>query len=257
MSFAALAPAGMAAVLVRIRRRRRGGSAKAPPSALRRSSPSRHQRSSASGFTRLLRPVNPAAQFRACGMMPSLARRRPAHNRASWISTRPCSTASASGRRATSRGKRSRAVLRASGLPRRGRHRAPKGRGQEGQYWRFCLDHVRVYNASYNYFAGHVGRGGRGLPEGRRRSAIGRPGPWASTRTAAGRGPARRAERDWDYVDPARRPATARARAGAAGGPGPSRAAALSGSRAPGARRARPRRDGGRRRPSRRSTRRW
>ena len=30
----------------------------------------------------------------------------------------------------------------------------PKGRGREGQYWRFCLEHVREYNASYNYFAG-------------------------------------------------------------------------------------------------------
>jgi DnaJ domain len=33
-------------------------------------------------------------------------------------------------------------------------HRAPKGRGQEHQYWRFCLDHVREYNHSYNFFAG-------------------------------------------------------------------------------------------------------
>src|SRR5215210_6849620 len=35
-----------------------------------------------------------------------------------------------------------------------GLYRAPKGRGREGQYWRFCLDHVREYNASYNYFSG-------------------------------------------------------------------------------------------------------
>jgi DnaJ domain len=35
-----------------------------------------------------------------------------------------------------------------------GSYRAPKGRAQEGQYFRFCLDHVRDYNASYNYFAG-------------------------------------------------------------------------------------------------------
>lgn len=35
-----------------------------------------------------------------------------------------------------------------------GEHRAPKGRGQEGQYWRFCLEHVRAYNQSYNYFTG-------------------------------------------------------------------------------------------------------
>ena len=33
-------------------------------------------------------------------------------------------------------------------------HRAPKGRDREGEYWRFCVDHVRQYNASYNYFAG-------------------------------------------------------------------------------------------------------
>ncbi len=33
-------------------------------------------------------------------------------------------------------------------------HRAPKGRTLEREYWRFCLDHVREYNASYNFFAG-------------------------------------------------------------------------------------------------------
>src|SRR6266540_5151338 len=33
-------------------------------------------------------------------------------------------------------------------------YRAPKGRLREGQYWRFCLEHVREYNHSYNYFAG-------------------------------------------------------------------------------------------------------
>src|SRR6188474_2794515 len=33
-------------------------------------------------------------------------------------------------------------------------HRAPKGRLREREYWRFCLEHVREYNHSYNYFAG-------------------------------------------------------------------------------------------------------
>ena len=33
-------------------------------------------------------------------------------------------------------------------------HRAPKGRGHEGQYYSFCPEHVRAYNASYNYFDG-------------------------------------------------------------------------------------------------------
>jgi len=35
-----------------------------------------------------------------------------------------------------------------------GLYPAPKGRGQEGKYHRFCLDHVREYNKTYNYFAG-------------------------------------------------------------------------------------------------------
>jgi len=33
-------------------------------------------------------------------------------------------------------------------------HRAPKGRNTENEYWRFCLDHVREYNQSYNFFSG-------------------------------------------------------------------------------------------------------
>ncbi|WP_420391882.1 J domain-containing protein [Acuticoccus sp.] len=33
-------------------------------------------------------------------------------------------------------------------------YRAPMGRGHEGQYHWFCLDHVREYNRSYNYFQG-------------------------------------------------------------------------------------------------------
>jgi curved DNA-binding protein CbpA len=35
-----------------------------------------------------------------------------------------------------------------------GSHRAPMGRGREGKYYLFCLDHVRQFNASYNYFEG-------------------------------------------------------------------------------------------------------
>ncbi len=35
-----------------------------------------------------------------------------------------------------------------------GLYPAPKGRGREGEYHRFCLDHVREYNKSYNYFSG-------------------------------------------------------------------------------------------------------
>ncbi|GLS17703.1 molecular chaperone DnaJ [Labrys miyagiensis] len=35
-----------------------------------------------------------------------------------------------------------------------GEFRAPKGRNREGQFWHFCLEHVRDYNKNYNYFAG-------------------------------------------------------------------------------------------------------
>lgn len=40
------------------------------------------------------------------------------------------------------------------GCTAKGAHRAPKGRHAEGQYFRFCVDHVREYNKSYNYFDG-------------------------------------------------------------------------------------------------------
>jgi hypothetical protein len=35
-----------------------------------------------------------------------------------------------------------------------GLYRAPMGRGREGKYYLLCLDHVRQFNASYNYFDG-------------------------------------------------------------------------------------------------------
>ncbi len=35
-----------------------------------------------------------------------------------------------------------------------GGHRAPKGRGHEGEFYAFCSEHVRQYNSSYNYFDG-------------------------------------------------------------------------------------------------------
>jgi curved DNA-binding protein CbpA len=33
-------------------------------------------------------------------------------------------------------------------------HKAPKGRGRDGEYFHFCMDHVRQYNHEYNYFDG-------------------------------------------------------------------------------------------------------
>ena len=40
------------------------------------------------------------------------------------------------------------------GCAQTGEFRAPMGRLREGQYFCFCLDHVREYNSSYNYFDG-------------------------------------------------------------------------------------------------------
>jgi DnaJ-like protein len=40
------------------------------------------------------------------------------------------------------------------GCERSGAHRAPKGHNKEGAYYMFCLEHVRAYNKSFNYFSG-------------------------------------------------------------------------------------------------------
>lgn len=41
-----------------------------------------------------------------------------------------------------------------AGCKEKATHRAPKGRDREKEYWRFCLEHARAYNQSYNFFAG-------------------------------------------------------------------------------------------------------
>ncbi len=48
----------------------------------------------------------------------------------------------------------SRACCQWKGCGRAADHRAPKGRGHEGQFYLFCADHIRQYNSSYNYFEG-------------------------------------------------------------------------------------------------------
>ncbi|MCH9809044.1 MAG: DnaJ domain-containing protein [Alphaproteobacteria bacterium] len=40
------------------------------------------------------------------------------------------------------------------GCDKPGSNRAPQGRGRDGEYYWFCVDHVRQYNNSYNYFDG-------------------------------------------------------------------------------------------------------
>jgi hypothetical protein len=41
-----------------------------------------------------------------------------------------------------------------AGCPNKGPHRAPKGRENSREYFHFCLNHVREYNQSYNFFQG-------------------------------------------------------------------------------------------------------
>jgi hypothetical protein len=82
-----------------------------------------------------------------------------------------------------------------------GLHRAPKGRGREGQYWRFCLDHVREYNHNYNYFAG---MSDDAVVAYQKDAVIGHRPTWAM---GTGRPEGRKADgpapaRDWEYLDP-------------------------------------------------------
>jgi hypothetical protein len=41
-----------------------------------------------------------------------------------------------------------------AGCNNEGTHKAPKGRGRENEYWRYCVKHVREYNQNYNFFQG-------------------------------------------------------------------------------------------------------
>lgn len=41
-----------------------------------------------------------------------------------------------------------------NGCEEAGTHRAPVGRMKEGEYFHFCIDHVRLYNKNFNYFSG-------------------------------------------------------------------------------------------------------
>jgi DnaJ-like protein len=45
-------------------------------------------------------------------------------------------------------------MCEAPGCKNKGGHRAPKARGNEKEYWHFCLNHVREYNQGYNFFKG-------------------------------------------------------------------------------------------------------
>ncbi len=82
-----------------------------------------------------------------------------------------------------------------------GDHRAPKGRGREGQYWRFCLQHVREYNASYNYFAG---MSDDAVAAYQKDAVVGHRPTWSMGVNPTGRArePGAAPPRDWEFSDP-------------------------------------------------------
>ena len=96
---------------------------------------------------------------------------------------------------------RAEAACEHAGCRATGEFRAPKGRAREGQYWRFCLEHVRDYNKTYNYFAG--------MPEDdvvtyQKDAATGHRPTWGMGVNAGGR---RRRDGgappgEFDYLDP-------------------------------------------------------
>ncbi len=74
----------------------------------------------------------------------------------------------------------------------RGQHKAPRGRGKEGQFYLFCAEHIRQFNASYNYFDG---MSDTEIEDFRKDAAYGHRPTWQSGANA--------------YVGGRRRPATA------------------------------------------------
>lgn len=81
-----------------------------------------------------------------------------------------------------------------------GTHKAPKGRRHEGQYWHFCVTHVREYNSSYNYFDGMTDDAVQAYHKD---SLIGHRPTWAmGNATKTGEINKDSSERDWAYSDP-------------------------------------------------------
>lgn len=77
-----------------------------------------------------------------------------------------------------------------AGCPEPGTHKAPKGRDREGQYHCFCLEHVREYNKSYNYFAG---MSDNDVTDYVKAASFGHRPTWAMGVNSPGRGGAERA----------------------------------------------------------------
>jgi DnaJ domain len=83
-------------------------------------------------------------------------------------------------------------------------HRAPKGRLRASEYWQFCLEHVREYNNSYNFFAG---MSEDAIAKYQKESITGHRPTWkmgslGGKRRDARRGPGKFRDTDWATEDP-------------------------------------------------------
>jgi hypothetical protein len=83
-------------------------------------------------------------------------------------------------------------------------HRAPKGRLRASEYWRFCLEHVREYNNSYNFFAG---MSEDAIAKYQKEAITGHRPTWKMGSIGGQRGTTRRVRgsfrsSDWDAEDP-------------------------------------------------------
>ncbi|GJE27145.1 J domain-containing protein [Methylobacterium organophilum] len=106
------------------------------------------------------------------------------------------------GGRATTGAATAEITCESAGCTHPGLYRAPKGRRQEGQYWHFCLDHVRAYNAAYNYFDG---MNDAAVEAYQKDAIIGHRPTWSMGVNRHGAATAEtkpEAERDWAYADP-------------------------------------------------------
>ena len=87
-----------------------------------------------------------------------------------------------------------------------GDFKAPKGRGREGEYFRYCLEHVRHYNKSYNYFAGmsdeEVARYQKASVTGHRPTWSSGVNAWASTGFRSAAQPHMGFKADFSTTDP-------------------------------------------------------
>lgn len=76
-----------------------------------------------------------------------------------------------------------------------GLHRAPRSRSQLREYWWFCLEHIRIYNAAWDYY---TGMSGAEIEADMRRDTV-----WQRPSWPLGAGPSIRRNLRWfDHLDP-------------------------------------------------------